>query len=68
MAEKKSGAAVKKENSKPHGQKFTRRQILESGRYKGRKDLVSALLDAGREYTITEVDRMIDRFMKGKVK
>lgn len=59
---------VKEGNRKPAGQKFTRRQILESGRYKGRKDLVSALLEDGREYTITDVDRMIDRFMKGKVK
>ena len=42
--------------------------MLESARYKGRRDLVSALLDGSRRYTIAEVDRMVDQFMKGKVR
>ncbi len=47
---------------------YTSGQILASARYRDRRDLVSALLDDGRTYTIAEVDQEVDRFMKGKVK
>ena len=42
--------------------------MLASARYRDRRDLVSALLDDGRTYTIAEVGQMVDRFMKGKVR
>lgn len=58
-------AGTKNERAEP---KYTRQQVLESARYKGRRDLVSALLEDGRRYTIAEVDRMVDQFMKGKVR
>lgn len=48
-------------------QRFGKEQLLASARYKQRKDLVSVLLEDGRKYTIADVDRLVDQFMKGKV-
>lgn len=47
---------------------FTKEQILASARYQNRRDLVNALLNDGKGYTMEAVDRMIDNFMKGRVK
>lgn len=68
MAVKKDSVAVAEKKSEPAEPKFTKEQVLASARYENRKDLVSALLHDGREYTITEVDRMVDQIMKGRVK
>lgn len=65
MAEKKGKVAAAEEKSEP---KFTKRQVLASARYENRKDLVSALLRDDREYTMTEVNRLVDQTMKGQVK
>lgn len=68
MAKSKSSVAVAERKSERDEQKFTKQQILSAARYKNRKDMVSALLDDGKTYTITEVDQMVDQIMKGKVK
>lgn len=68
MAKSKDSAAAAEKKAELDEQKFTREQIVASARYRNRKDMVSALLDDGRMYTITEVDQMVDRIMKGKVK
>jgi len=47
---------------------FSVAQLAASKRYANRKDLISALLDKGKTYTLDEVDTLIDKFMKGKVK
>lgn len=47
---------------------FSKEQILASARYRNRRDLVAALLDDRKEYTIEEVEEVINGFMKGKVK
>ena len=47
---------------------FTKEKILKFKRYKYRTDLLNALLDNVKVYTIEEVDSLIDKFMKGKVK
>lgn len=47
---------------------FSRQQLVASEKYSKRRDLVEALLDEGKKYTITEVDRRVDKFMKGQVK
>lgn len=65
---KKSDVTEEKKKIVPGEMRFTREQVLTSARYKSRKDLVAALLDDGRTYTIAEVDQMISRFMKGQVK
>ena len=43
--------------------KFKKQELLQA-----KKDLVGALLEDGREYTLAEVDAAIKRFMEGKVR
>ena len=47
---------------------FTKRNILTFKRYAKRRDLLSVLLTDRQEYTMDQVDRLIEDFMKGKVK
>lgn len=46
---------------------FTKEQLTLSDKYAPYRDLVEALLENGRVYTIETVDAMIDSYMKGKV-
>lgn len=68
MAGKRVQAVVAEKKSELDGQKFCKEQLLISARYRNRRDLVSALLDDGKSYTVAEVDQMIEKFMKGQVK
>lgn len=43
-------------------------QLAASKRYANRRDLIRALLDGGKRYTLDEVDRLIESYMKGQVK
>lgn len=43
-------------------------QLIQSKRYRGQRDILAALLDPARKYTVSEVDALIDGFMKGTVK
>lgn len=56
MAKKEAAAPV-----------FDKEQLLQSKKYAQHKDLLNALLDAERAYTLQEVDDMIKDFLKGKV-
>ncbi len=47
---------------------FSKASILASKRYSNRQDVLGVILDEKREYSITEVDALIDKFMKGQVK
>lgn len=47
---------------------YTREQIVSSQRYATRRDLVHALLEPGKGYTLAEVDARIEKFRKGAVK
>lgn len=47
---------------------YTKEQLAASRRYANRRDLISALLEDGKTYTLAEADALIDTFMKGKVK
>lgn len=47
---------------------FTKQQLVESRKYANRRDLLKALLEDGKSYTIAEVDAAIEKFMKGKVR
>lgn len=49
------------------GTAYTKEQLLASKRYANRRDVISALLDDGKTYTLTEVERLMNKFMKGKV-
>ena len=48
--------------------KFSKEALMNSKRFRNECDLVSALLEDGKEYTIPEVEGMITKYMKGKVK
>lgn len=43
-------------------------QILKSDKYAHRKDILGVLLEDGKMYTLSQVDMLLNRFMKGKVK
>lgn len=47
---------------------FTKQQMLASGRYRERKDLLQALLEDGKCYCFDEVDEMVEKYKKGQVK
>ena len=59
---KKPAASAAKEPS------FTKFALVNSKRFCDKCDLVSALLKDGVEYTVSEVEDMIAKYMKGKVK
>lgn len=44
-----------------------KQRILESERYKDKRDLIMALLDDGVEYTTKDVDRLIKNYEKKEV-
>lgn len=46
---------------------YSKEQILQSTKYAKRRDLLTAILEDNRAYTIDEVDARIEKFMKGKV-
>ncbi len=46
---------------------FTGAQLLTFDRYRERRDLLECLCSTRISYTFSEVDALIDNFMKGKV-
>ena len=61
MAKKKSAASAAQEP------KFDKDTLLTCRRFHNEKDLISALLDDGKQYTIPEVDQILESYLKGKV-
>jgi len=55
------------EGKVPPEELYTKAIILKLDQYKDKRDLLSVLLDAGKTYTLEEVDGKIEKFMKGKV-
>lgn len=47
---------------------FSKEQLIKSSKYKHSIDLVSVLLEDGKRYSLEEVNKMIDKYMKGSVK
>ena len=47
---------------------FTKEILVNSKRFRDKQDIVSALLKDGVEYTISDVEGAIEKYMKGKVK
>lgn len=57
------------ENAEPKAEfKWAKHQIVASKRYKDKIDLVNALLEDNKTYKLAEVDELIEKYMKGKVK
>ena len=50
------------------GHMFTKEQLLSSGRFRDRRDIVAALLDDDKVYTVETVEGKIEDYMKGKVR
>lgn len=48
--------------------RFKKQELLQAACYQEKKDLVGALLEDGREYSLAEADAVIKKFMKGKVR
>lgn len=46
---------------------FTKERLLQSKRFAQQKDLLNALLKDDQEYTIVQVETILNRFLKGKV-
>ena len=63
MEEIKNETILKKEEAL-----FTKEQILASEKYANRRDLADALLEDGKSYKMETVDKMMENFLKGKVK
>ena len=47
---------------------YSKRQFLNSEKYKKHRDLLNVLLENNKFYSKTEVEKMIDDYLKGKVK
>lgn len=61
-------AKKKKEDTQKLEAVYTRQQLLQAKRYADRLDLINTLLKDGKSYSIQQVDEMIEKYMKGKVK
>jgi len=59
--------ATKKKETKQQEALFTKEQVLASKRYADRRDALGVVLADGKEYTLKEVDALLEKFMKGKV-
>ena len=69
MATKKTTTTktVEKTETKK-GATFTKAQLLNSTKYANRRDALNVVLDDNGNYTISDVETLLDRLMKGKVK
>jgi len=47
---------------------FSKKAFLSSKTYKSHRDLLETVLENGRNYTKSEVNNLIDDYLKGKVK
>ncbi|MFI3236813.1 MAG: hypothetical protein R3Y47_02145 [Lachnospiraceae bacterium] len=47
---------------------YTKEQILTSKKYRKTRDIVDAVLDDSTTYSMCQVDKLINDFMKGQVK
>ena len=47
---------------------FTKQQLAESKRYKKQRDLLEALLEDGKTYTIAQVDQITGDYLRKEVK
>lgn len=60
-------AAVEtKADKKAAVKKFTKAQFVKSQRFLNRRDILNALLDENKQYSIAEVEAIIKDFLAGK--
>ncbi len=46
--------------------RFSKEDLVKSQKYQHRRDLLNAILEDDKKYTIQEVDSKIEKFMKGR--
>jgi hypothetical protein len=61
MATKKTVEEIPAEN------RFTKQQLIKSKKYASKADVLGAVLLDSETYTFSEVDKLADTFLKGKV-
>lgn len=66
MAVRKKDSAG--ENMVKREETFTLAQLLAAEKFNSRRDLLKALLSEDKRYSISEVEKKMEQFMKGKVK
>ena len=66
----KPKAKVKEKEKAPEKAlpRFSKKKILTLDRYAKRRDLLTALLKDDKFYTFHDVDKLLNDFLKGKVK
>ena len=47
---------------------FSKESLMNSSRFFDYRDLLDALLDSSKEYTVDQVEKMVSHYLKGKVK
>lgn len=47
---------------------FSKEQILQASRFSEHIDIIDALLENNRQYTIRQVEDIVSKFLKGKVR
>lgn len=47
---------------------YAKEQIIASQRFGSRRDLAEAVLEKDRNYTLEEADKLIEKYLKGKVR
>lgn len=47
---------------------FSKEQILQASRFSEHIDIIDALLENDRQYTIRQVEDIVSKFLKGKVR
>ena len=47
---------------------YTKQNLLSSKKYANQKDLINALLEDDKKYTLNEVDTILTKYLKGVVK
>lgn len=46
---------------------FSKEQLLAAERFRGRRDILNALLAEGGQYTVADVEQMIEKYLKSKI-
>lgn len=47
--------------------RFTKAQLMAANKYANRRDLIGALLDDNAEYTTTQADELIRKYLKEEI-
>lgn len=48
-------------------ERFDKAALMRSARFKDSRDIVQAVLEDGKEYSMKETEKLIHKFLKGKV-